>query len=340
MYDEVLVSDGRETRNDTIALAQVISTLDTTESVLLQEDGDSILQENGEEILLDLEATESDAIFNDSMNSLDISHARNYFNIVKLIITPRRTDAADTTVLYSNPKPFEIKSGETKTLKVNFRDPNGEATKVTCADFKVPVAGTDYKFTENEDGTGTDRTANLTAGFSYSDGTEGVEYTMTPTADGWVYILQARGKGVYTYDNVETILADAALTVADGPRTLTIDMKYRDSPLSADDLAALFLDRYSSKDTIVDRVNFVANRSQFLMMAFLTLKISDRIRVINSRANVNAEYFINGKEFSITQGGIIRYSYILCPAAYDTYTFWELEVAGKGELGETTWLGL
>jgi hypothetical protein len=154
-----------------------------------------------------------------------------------------------------------------------------------------------------------------------------------------VFILQARGKGVYTYEPVEKIVEDAALTAVDGTRMLAFDMKYRDRPLAADDIADVFLDRYSQKETHADKVTFIANRSEFLMMAFLALQVGDKIYVKNDRAGIDEAYFINGKEFDIGMGGLIKYSYILAPASYDAYFFWELEEVGKSELGETTWLG-
>jgi hypothetical protein len=335
--DELLVCDGELTRSNEVSLAQ-ISNIDLTESFLLQENGEPILQENGEEILIDIAAVQEDAIFDNSMGVIETSHARNYYNMVRAIISPRRVDAATTTVLYSNPKPFFISAGETKIIKANFRDPENLATNVTCAELTTPVAGTDYKYTQNEDGTGTDLTAD--AGFSYILGAEGIQYTFTPTADGWVFILQARGKGVYLFDKTEATVEDTALTATDGERMLTLDMKYRDSPIEADIIAPIWLSKFKQKDTLAEKASFVANRSEFLMMAFIALQVGDKVWVKNTRADIDAAYFINGKEFNITEGGIIHFSYILCPASYDSYVFWELGVVGKSELGITTWLGL
>ncbi len=335
--DELLVSDGELTRSNEVSLAQ-ISNIDLTESFLLQENGETLLQENAEEILIDIAATQEDAIFDDSMGVIETSHARNYYNKVRAIIAPRRVDAVATTVLYSNPKPFFIASGETKIIKANFRDPENLATNVTCAELTVPVSGTDYKFTENEDGSGADRTVN--SGFSYVLGAEGIEYTFTPTVDGWVFILQARGKGVYLFDKTEATVEDSALIATDGERMLTLDMKYRDSPIEADIIAPIWLSKYKQKDTLGEKASFVANRSEFLMMAFIALQVGDKVWIRNTRAAIDAAYFINGKEFNITEGGIIHFSYILCPASYDSYVFWELEVAGKSELNVTTWEGI
>ena len=304
----------------------------------MQENGEPILQENGEEILIDIAAVQEGAIFDDSMGLIETSHARNYYNMVRAIIAPRRVDAVATTVLYSNPKPFFIATGETKIIKANFRDPENLATNVTCAQLTVPVAGTDYKYTQNEDGSGTDLTTD--AGFSYILGAEGIQYTFTPTADGWVFILQARGKGVYLFDKTEATVEDTALTQTEGERMLTLDMKYRDSPIEADIIAPIWLSKFKQKDTLAEKASFVANRSEFLMMAFIALQVGDKVWIKNTRANIDAAYFINGKEFNITEGGIIHFSYILCPAFYDSYVFWELGVIGKSELDLTTWIGI
>jgi len=115
---------------------------------------------------------------------------------------------------------------------------------------------------------------------------------------------------------VEKIVEDTALTAVDGSRLLTLDMKYRNVPLDADTIASNMLALYKQKDTLIDRIDLVANRSEYLMMSFLALQVGDKISVINSRAGINAEYFINGKSFNIEEGGIIKYSYILSPEAY------------------------
>jgi len=128
LLDEVLETDGQLTRTNTVTLAQVL-TVDMTESELLQEDGETLLQEDGETILLDIASVEGDAIFNDSMSSLEMSHGANYFNMVKIIIPSRTVDVDANTVLFSNPKPFYLTSGVTKIVKGNFRDPANPEVK-------------------------------------------------------------------------------------------------------------------------------------------------------------------------------------------------------------------
>ena len=337
--DECLITEGQMTRSNTINLSQVITTIDESVVRRITEAGDVRITEGGDIRIVDLAATTGDAEFDNSMFTFESSHASNYTNSVKVIIRPRKFDTGGTTVLASNDKPFRLISGETKVMQLNFRDPANLATNVTAILPLTPlVEGTDYKFTVNEDGTGGDISANLTAGLSYKEGMEGIKFTMTPTATGWVFILQARGNGIYTYNPVTSKAENATLILADGEVPLTFDMAYRDVPLDGDTIAAAFLDKFENKETIVDRADYVANRSVFLLMAFLMLRIGSKVRVKNTRQGVSEEFFINGKEFTITPGPVIHYVFILCPAAYSTYAYWELEVVGKSEIEATTWV--
>lgn len=334
--DEVLVSEGLLTRGNKTDPSQY-EIYDFSEIELLTENGDDLLQEDGDTLLLDIAATLGDAVFDNSMSEIKISHARNYYNQVKVIIYPR--EVIEDAILFSNQKPFKVSAGEIKTLRATYKDPNNRATSVSGIDMLNPVATTHYLFNEQEDGLGANLTANLSVVATY--GTNGVDYLIenTGVSDGYVTKLEAQGKGILIYEPVIGFFEDNALKQIDGSKLLTLDMKYRDIPAGADDIARSFLQKYSQKDTIVDEITFIANRSEFLLSCFMSLHTGDKILIKNDAAGVNAEYFINGRKWNISRGGLVRCTYVVSPANYDSYIFWELGIEDRSELGISTVLG-
>ncbi len=338
--DEVFVGEGRMTRMDR-AIAQVPD-IDPSEDPILAEDGTELLAEDGTEILGDLLAVMGDAVFDNNMRSLATSSGRNYYNRVERKVYPRKIDASPV-ILAQNDKAIKIEAGQTVPLKFDYKDPDQLAVHVAGKDMIAPVmsptASYDVKFTENEDGTGADWTSDLDVDYDY--GVEGVEYEVTNNhaTDGWLYLIQARGYGIYTYNPITSSKQDDDLVDAEGRITFVMDAKYDDDVSNSPGIIDQTLSIYKNKDTIVDEISFCPNYSEFLMLAFVYLTIGDRITIINDKAGINTDYFIIGRSFAIMKGGVINLTYYVSPAFYDSHEFWYLGETNYGELGQNTFLG-
>lgn len=323
-------------------------------SKLLKENGDALLLENGGKIMLesaeevlntrgryDHVTENSAATFTDAdLSSAQIVYGSNYYNEVKTVVYPRVVDASATSVLFSLDKYISIAAGETITITGRYTDPDQKAQNVTGIDMVTPVATTDYLFNTAADGGGSDITADLDVTAVY--GTNGVEYTLTNNnaSTGYVTFLQARGKGVYAYQNVEYSESYSGGISADGRRTLNLEMPYHDNALVASDFASMLLDTYKTKALRVNGIAYDANKSATLLEYFCTLNVGDKITLDLSDFNMQADYFINGVDFEIDSHGQARVGYlVISEALLPAGDYWKLDDASYSQLGETTKLG-
>lgn len=306
---EVLCVDGRNTRSSQ-ALANVITTGGTVT-----------------------------ATFENCANKVAISHGRDYYNKIQVVSYPKEVDAAATTVLFNMDREISIEAGGTIAFTGRFRDPNNEAVNVAGMNMVSPVGTVDYTMFTGSGGTGSDITADLAVTATY--GANGVGYSLVNgnAAVGYVNKLQARGKGVYTYNPIEKNYEYAAGITADGSHILRLDMPYQDNPLQADDFGNILLNQYKQKSTIADSIGFIANRSDLLLAAFVQLQVGDMIHVISSPTNEERDYFIHNISFTIIPGGVVEVIWGIKPASYDTFLFWELDSVTKSQLDTTTILG-
>ena len=74
------------------------------------------------------------------------------------------------------------------------------------------------------------------------------------------------------------------------------------------------------------------------MLAFLYFDVGNLIRVVDTKHNIDQQFFIQSVKFTIKQGGVILVTWGLVEALYANNVYWELEVAGKSELEQTTFI--
>ena len=302
---ETLVSEARNTRAATSNFQLQIPGEESGR--LLLEDGTYLLLETGDKVILS-ELQEAD--FDNVMSGMSLGYGRTLANYVKAVSYPRKIDAAATTVLFALQEPFEIKSGVTKSgFRGRYRDPSGAATRICGRDMVTPVKTTDYMANAQADGLGLDKTDNLTVTADY--GTEAVEYTLVASADLFVTKLQARGKGVYIYDPVESVYEDSTSQLAHGVHPLVFDMKYQDDPTMADTISALALQSYKDPHTTVEQVTINANRNAMTLFGFLSLEPGSRARFTETQSGIDEDFFIQGYSASIVSKRYIIWQPVL-----------------------------
>jgi len=337
---EEFICEGRFTRNEITSLSQIQYPSDEI-IYLTTEGGDYLTTEGGDRLILDINGITEDAEFIDNALSIELSHSRDFYNSIRIISYPREIDAAADTILFELQRPIELLPGEANSITIvgRFSDPNAKASKVAGINMVTPQANTHYEMNELEDGTGTDLTSYLSVTRTY--GVDGFEDKLTNTGvqAGWVTKLTAVGRGIYIYDAVEKYFEDEPSILLYGRRQLSVDMKYLDNPLVADDLGTSLINQLSDQRTLADSVTYIANRSEKLMLSFLQIPIGAKIYIRDGVSGVDQEFFINGKNWTIRPGGIIEYSYIIRAASLDTYNFWYLGIEGESELGINTVLG-
>lgn len=250
------------------------------------------------------------------------SYGANLANRIEGISYPRRVDAAATTVLATLQKSFKIEAGATKEgYRMQYVDPDQNATSITGRDMVTPVATTHYTASENEDGTGADYSANLTITGSSDPvvvgrpafGMADVEYTLENTggSDLWVQKLDAVGKGVYIYEPVAVVYQDATSQTTHGVHTLKFDMKYQPDPTLVDTFSQLTLTHDKDPHPSIDKMMFHANRSGTDMYAFLQLDPGTRSEYKEDMNAIDGNYYIMGYEARIVSGKYVYWSPVL-----------------------------
>ena len=113
-------------------------------------------------------------------------------NDLTVTLNPRSVGAAGSVIANSN-LAFRLKAGEARTFTLRFRNPGNPAESCGATTVITPVASLDYTANENPDGTGADKTSQLSV--ASLAGVSSAEVTVTNSGDTDVYVtlLQVRG---------------------------------------------------------------------------------------------------------------------------------------------------
>jgi len=304
---ERLVFENAAHRNGLSALSEFPHGATTAGNILL-ETGDALLAENGNNLVLDGDM--QNAVFDNSMMGLDVTYGQDIFNTVKMRVYPKRTDTSAQVLFSLNSPMLLAPSGVPQTFSVSFKDPTGGNARVTGINMIAPVATTDYQMFANEDGTGTDLTANLVVSVVYE--ADGATYTVSnnsATTSGYITLLQARGYGIYAFNPIEYMVENTASQQANGEIEQVIDQKYQTTLDKAMPAGNVVLDRYKEPRTVVNSATFNANSSDYLMMAFLNLDVGDLIHLKESQSATDCWYWIQSVKFVIKPGGVIYFTW-------------------------------
>lgn len=315
---ETLRVENQDTRTDTTEVLRTIVPF-SDGGYLLLETGDYLLLESEDKIILDL--VYSAAITN-IMDGMQVSHGAHYTNRVLGVSYPRAVDASATTTLASLQKSFRLKAGEVRTgYRMTYRDPDGAATRINGIEM---VTTPTFAANSDEDGGGTDYTDYLEVTATF--GTDSVVYDLTNNSqyDLWVTQLDAIGKGVYTYDPVETIHEDTTeQTTAGGVYETRIDMRYQDDPVIVDDFSQLVLGIEKTANTTVDGAPIWANEDTESMGLWLQGEPGSRVTVTEAQAAISGDYFINGYSFQIINGKFVIWSPVFIAASHTDFGRWD-----------------
>jgi hypothetical protein len=257
-------------------------------------------------------------------------------NKAKVTAHPRRVDAGDTTVLFAKPNQSNPSVGPGLSIKIvgRYTDPTNPQARVGGMDMRTPVASTDYLMNAAADGSGADFTANFSVVAAY--GANQVEYTITNNGGsaGFITKLQARGRGLYDYDPIDTEALDQASIDLIGESLIALDMPYQGDAAIAAAVAEFLVLTWVAEGPAEQTLRFIPRDVDELLLA-VALGPGHPIAVMEPLTNVNAIYFIQRAAQSIEElGEKVTFEWLLQRALVQDY--WQVGVAGFGELGITT----
>jgi hypothetical protein len=264
-------------------------------------------------------------------------------NVFKSTTHPRSYDstANDRVVLYAMPNSVPIEGGAaSRTLLGQYRDPAQKASRVSgygmmgAAGQPAMVLGTDYYFTSNPDGTGTDLSGSLT--FTPTPGAQDVRYVVSSSVTGYFW-AQARGYGIYDYSPETTEKRDTTSVTAYGESPADLDLYYQSDGSFGQNAGAYLLPYYKDPTTIVPSVTFLANYSSTLMLHGLAREPIDAVTIQEATTGVNKLHRIMSVGMTFRHK-LIEVTWGLSPIV-DVADYWFLEEGGS-QLGVNTTLAL
>jgi hypothetical protein len=285
----------------------------------------------------------SQGTFNDSMLDMGAEQSReSALNVFRCNVPGRRVDPPGTpVVLFSMSQSVSIEGGAAAATYFGpYSDPAQQAARVSgfnmygSAGQPAMVLGTDYYFTSNPDGTGTDLSANLT--FTASPGSDSVRYVVSATVTGFFW-AQARGFGMYDYDPVSVEIRDNTSVTAYGENPVDMDLTYQSDP-SFGRLAGTYLIAYwKDPTTQVPNVTFLANEDNTSMLAALQRYPGDAITIQETQTGVNKLFRIQSTKKRMVEK-FLYCTWSLSPMV-DVTDYWILEEGGSS-LGTNTTIAL
>jgi hypothetical protein len=250
------------------------------------------------------------------------------FTGVSLQATTYTAGVAGSQIWALLPLPVKILKGATLTLEANYATLSSPVT--------TPVAGTDYKVTVNQDGTGTDLTSSMVSAFTDYGG--GATWTLTNNSpnDVWLQICQIRGTPL----QLPTYLRTVTRT---GSGTSPIARTYERSFRLVDDMTALgyyadyVITHYNTPQPMLVAQLEPITDAQYEQM--VKRKLSDRVHVTDTQnawsTQVDADFFIEKVQHDWDQAsGHLRTQWWLTKYLAD-----QAWVLGTSALGTDTILG-
>jgi hypothetical protein len=225
------------------------------------------------------------------------------------------------------------------TLVLQSRDTRGTGTAAFHFDETMSslstnaTATTDYLGNASIDGSGADKTSDITITTTAYAST--AKLVIENTGTGTVYLvnadgdafLQLRGKGIYQRSPQSF---EATSSKPFGDKMLTINLEYQSNPENAQGYALTVEDGFNDATSAqLDSITFNANDSSDLLQQGLALEPGSLVDVTESTVGADQiQMLIQSVSLDITQGPWLTCTLGLSPGS-----------DGRTELGETTVLG-
>lgn len=338
LYTDILKVEGRKTRASVAPYRSADYGDGFTPGKLLKEDGGALLLESSMPdapayILLD-QMDEFDYV--DGISAYGVQNGAHFTNRVLGKCYPKKIGA--TSEIYRLQTPLSLKAGETRDkLRVSYLVEDGY---VDVAASNVSLKS--KSMYSDSGGTVTDLSASLTVTGTYGAGDAELTLTNGGTVDGYVVggtatpgiVLQ--GDPIYIGDTI-TQIVDVATEGSEyyGHIEMTLDQKYQSDPQETYAQIEILANRYSERINTIQSIEFCANANNVLAGLYLLCDVGSKIPLKYEGAGIEDYYFIQGVK-TWQEGNATYCRYIVKPAGYDNYLFWQLGVAGYSELGETT----
>ena len=193
--------------------------------------------------------------------------------------------AGDDEVLWTypetGPRSPSISAGATKTFTATFPNSGSSSTSRGVDYWQNLTATTDYLANDSADGTGTNRTANISV--SLTRRAQSMDIALTNGHSATVYItkLQAQGFKVTAKDTVEVSASDSTSQTTYGKRTYPHPGKFVPDAEEAENWALFHVAAWKDPVPLL-KVTMAGNRSTATLTEIMSREISDLVTVTAS----------------------------------------------------------
>jgi hypothetical protein len=304
-----------------------------------------VVFENRTHRLTETTSTTSQATFSDASGASHTFQTIHQEDPLSTIINhveaeARTYDTASVANLWTHPETGSasptLAPGEAKTFEAMYPNPDSDNKAMEVNAWTSPAATTDYLANTASDGSGTNKTSDISV--SQAKTGEKMAITLTNSATGsdvFLTKIQARGTAVSTKNPCMVRAIDSTSKTAYGERKFKASTKWIPTTSEAQDWCDYYLSIFASP---VEVLTMGINASDSANVGqVLSRDISDRITVVaNNDANlgINSDFFIETESHKVTNGGSVHnVTWKLSPASGGYSQFW---VLGTGVLGTST----
>lgn len=222
-----------------------------------------------------------------------------------------------------------ITAGETKTYFAEYADANGIPN--IAGDVVDPlVASTDYTGNAAIDGSGADRTSDVSVTITVFAASAKLEVENTSGTSLYLTSLQVRGKIYTDQPRLRVEAEDSTSQTAYLERDLSVELPYYQNAATMQSIADHYL--YIKKVPITGYIIELANADDTIWTQIVTRKLSDRITLQNSDLNIDADFFIDKMKHEISKSGTLHKCWWTLSRA-DVQAYW---IIGTSILGTST----
>lgn len=226
--------------------------------------------------------------------------------------------------------------GQTKIFEAFYPNPGSTNNAVEVNAWTTPAATTDILANTASDGSGTNKTSDITIAATKSAERMTIELTNSASGvDVYLTKIQARGTAVTTNNPVIVRAIDTASQTKYGERKYEAESRFFPDTTEAQAWCDYHLAVYESPvDILTMRFSAAINEN---IEPALNLDLSNRITVTGTNASqlgFSSDFFIESVAHNVTEGGtnhVVEWQ--LSPATGGYSQFW---VLGAGVLGTST----
>jgi len=215
-------------------------------------------------------------------------------------------------------------AGETKVYWATFADSNGVSN--IAGDVVAPVSVTDYLGNSAQDGSGVDRTADITITATILAGSAKLDVKNTSATSLYLTLLKIRGKIYTNLGELQIESVDATSQAKYLYRDLKVDLPYYQSADIMQGMADYQLS--VRKEPIPGYVVSLEGGTDELMTQLLARELSDRITLQSTKYYIDADFYINKIEVELGEDGVLRGKWTITRAQDEEY--WVLGTSALG----------